>query len=398
MHDATMIELIEKLDETYITVHQERCVMVRNRNADCLRCAAVCTSSCISFDGEELSVSPERCIGCGTCATACPTCALEAHHPNDAQLENQCADELRRTGSVCIACARAIGRAEESGASPQHAVRVECLGRVEESLLTTLVAQGAHEVVLAHGACESCEHNNGWHMVQAVCETERTLLDAWNAHLDVRFTRELPAWALSTDQDNGGEEAADPAFGTLARTAAEATADAAEFAAPASAAETTAASDAAAPAYQKVMADGTLPHFLPDRRERLLDALARLGEPNDVTLETRLWGRVSIDADACTSCQMCATFCPTGAIAKFTDEDGTFGIEHYAGDCVKCRSCEAICYGRALRVHDDINAKDLMEGTVERFEMKPLAVKRSDAHTIWHMAETFTNTAHIYER
>ena len=75
-----------------------------------------------------------------------------------------------------------------------------------------------------------------------------------------------------------------------------------------------------------VMKDGTLPHFIPDRRERLLDALAQLGSLRGGKLETRLWGAVVIDGTKCVSCRMCATFCPTGAIAKFDDADGTLGV------------------------------------------------------------------------
>ena len=68
----TMLGLIGKLESPYITVHQERCALVRNRHADCLRCAESCASGCISYDGEVLTVSPEKCIGCGTCAIVCP--------------------------------------------------------------------------------------------------------------------------------------------------------------------------------------------------------------------------------------------------------------------------------------------------------------------------------------
>ena len=68
----TMLGLIGKLESPYITVHQERCALVRNRHADCLRCAESCASGCISYDGEVLTVSPEKCIGCKYCMAACP--------------------------------------------------------------------------------------------------------------------------------------------------------------------------------------------------------------------------------------------------------------------------------------------------------------------------------------
>ena len=71
----TMLGLIGKLESPYITVHQERCALVRNRHADCLRCAESCASGCISYDGEVLTVSPEKCIGCGTCATMPHLCS-----------------------------------------------------------------------------------------------------------------------------------------------------------------------------------------------------------------------------------------------------------------------------------------------------------------------------------
>lgn len=70
---------------------------------------------------------------------------------------------------------------------------------------------------------------------------------------------------------------------------------------------------------------------------------------------------------------MCATFCPTGAISKFTDKDGTFGVEHFPGDCVKCRCCADICPQQALTLSDEVFAVDLLSGAVERYEMKPLA-------------------------
>lgn len=50
--------LLEKLQSADITVHQNRCAVVRNRNATCMKCAEVCTSGCISYNDNELIISP----------------------------------------------------------------------------------------------------------------------------------------------------------------------------------------------------------------------------------------------------------------------------------------------------------------------------------------------------
>lgn len=68
-----LLALLGEIESDAIAVHEERCISVRNRNADCLRCVEACTSGALAYRAGELLVEPERCIGCGTCATACPT-------------------------------------------------------------------------------------------------------------------------------------------------------------------------------------------------------------------------------------------------------------------------------------------------------------------------------------
>lgn len=118
---------------------------------------------------------------------------------------------------------------------------------------------------------------------------------------------------------------------------------------------------AAAPAaLPRVTKDGTLPHFVPDRREALLDNLAQLGQPVLPSVATRLWGCVVIDGRACSSCRMCATFCPTGAIRKFDNDDGTLGVYHYPGECVKCGSCRDVCPENAIELLDEVRPAYLL--------------------------------------
>ena len=396
---ANMLGLIEKVDSPYITVHQDRCALVRNRHADCLRCSQVCTSGCIRYDAaaEQLVVSPEMCIGCGTCATVCPTCCLEAHHPNDTEMIERCrAAQAACAGTVTIACAQMLSQV--GGLYDEDAVvAVECLGRVEESLLTLLQSEGA-SVVLVHGTCGTCEHASGWKMLQDVLATEETLLKAWGQPMGARTSGKLPSCTRKKDGgdfdkskrhafEEGGREAA-RIGGVLASVAA---------------AEVTGEgfSPQKSKNYVKVMADGTLPHFLPDRRARLLDALATFGDPDDVMIDTRLWGHVIIDTDACQSCRMCAVFCPTGALRKFGEDDDTgepFGVEHYPGDCVKCRTCEKICPAGAISISDEVFAREMFAGATDAYEMKPLAIKRGQAHTIWHIQQSLCKTDQVYER
>ena len=400
----TMLGLIGKLESPYITVHQERCALVRNRHADCLRCAESCASGCISYDGEVLTVSPEKCIGCGTCATVCPTCALEAHHPSDAALTAAARASLAANeGAAYLGCGelleRARGRYDE-----EKIVRVECLGRVDESLLADLAVEGAREVVLIHGDCERCDHGRGRACAEAVVETAEKLLEIWGAPMTVRFSGKLPASAKRAADYDSGRRAVLAEGAALAARAGVVVAETAVTEALGDASNADAEGASVADArdvgrYLKVMDDGTLPHFIPDRRERLLDSLAALGEPEDVMVDTRLWGHVVIDTDACASCQMCAVFCPTGALAKFTDADGTFGVEHRPSDWrLKCRSCEAICPEHAIEISEEVFAVDLLGGVTDRYVMRPRAVQHDTPHTIWHKAQTMMKTDQVYER
>ena len=52
---AQMIDIIGKMDSPLLGVHKDRCMLVRNRNAECLRCAAVCTTGAISRSESCLS-------------------------------------------------------------------------------------------------------------------------------------------------------------------------------------------------------------------------------------------------------------------------------------------------------------------------------------------------------
>ena len=60
-----MINLIDEMNSPLLAVEPQRCVLVRHRNGECLRCAAVCTTGAISLGEEGIVVSPEKCMRLG---------------------------------------------------------------------------------------------------------------------------------------------------------------------------------------------------------------------------------------------------------------------------------------------------------------------------------------------
>lgn len=360
------------VDSGAIRVHRERCAKVRNRNVDCLKCAAACTSGCISLEDGELVIDASKCVGCGTCATVCPTCALESLNPSDAELKAACLRAVRGD-EVVIACSQmeaALGDLLVPGA----AASVVCAGRVDESLLAGLAADGVGRVTVLCGDCDHCAQRHGRDTAERVAETARQVLGAWGNDLEVVVTDVPPVSVLASGADEAAGEVARAAYFAQERSCL-----------PIREAEgvrvgSSAGEDAPKhPAHSlHVMKDGTLPHFIPDRRERLLDALAQLGEPAGGKLATRLWGAVVIDGTKCVSCRMCATFCPTGAIAKFDDADGTLGVTHTPGDCVKCGSCRDVCPADAITLLDAVPASWLTGGNRHRYTMTPRPVSLID--------------------
>lgn len=402
-----MIEIIGAMDSSVLGVHKDRCMLVRNRNANCLRCTQVCTTGAISLGDEGVLVDPDKCIGCGTCASACPTCCLEARNPSDAQLFARARQALAATGSVAFACENALAKTREKlGAQPDTAigladgtpiVDVVCLGRAEESLLVETAAHGARRISLFCDECESCDHASGGKLSEEICASAENLLAAVGCACTIERTPPAKAAAVACrpTAEAAGTAASPVADRPSAKTANAPGPDSAE---PGQSGEETLEGAPASergrrrgridphvrtalrkgegldfvPEFVRVQADGTLPHFVPERRLRLFNSLKALGAPQTSTVETRLWGQVNINVDLCRSCRMCTVFCPTGAVARFNAANDAFGVEHRSALCVQCRMCEAICPEQAITVSDEVSLDEFMSGKKFRFEMKPI--------------------------
>lgn len=432
------VELLQRLEGQDLAVNAERCLRTRNRNLPCDACARACPSGCITVEEGALAVDATRCVGCGSCATACPTCALYPRNPEGIDIAKAAKATLARTdGMAVFTCATKM---EQVGArlDPDTVTPVTCLARLDESLLMVMVAAGARRIRLVCGSCETCAHARGGALAEEVCANVRALLEAWGLEVRVRMTETFPrACALEAaaaydyrrrefllgmggKAKVGGLQAADLFIERTFSRAGE------------------------RPRFAHVTADGTLPHHLPQRHALLMDVLKTLGTPRDVSLKTRLWGHVSIDEDACNGCQMCAVFCPTGALAKhreleapekarsyklyrapsnpnagnevvteargqrvrrhgrasassaFTATGEAVDLVHAPSLCVGCRSCEALCPQHAITVSSRVNARDLQRGYIQTTHLKDIYASKGGPDAIRNSMSTLIDSPYLW--
>lgn len=382
-----VLNLVEHLQNSKIRVQANRCVVVRNRNASCRRCAEVCPTECIEYVENEPRITPDRCIGCGTCAAACPTEAIEPRDPNDAEFRKACfAAMTAADGHAVIACSRLLAAAE-GRYDATKVVGASCLGRTNVSLLMELAAAGAKRITLVEGRCGECPHAKGLEAARAVVAETAQLLETWGSDTQVVLAEKLPG-ATRAAAAASHDESKRRFFTDMRREAKAAAAVTADYAVK----ETFNLEEP--PKHQKVADNGAIPYVDTPRRDRLRTALGVLGKPADVLLETGLWGHLEIDPDKCRGCRICATFCPTGAIERFGEEppargglsygrtrkdegdDKPFGVTHTPGRCVQCRMCEDVCIAKALELVPEVFATDLIDDNAyDRFEMKKPSVK-----------------------
>ncbi len=367
------------MDASRIRVEPKRCISVRNRNAACQRCVAACAGGALHV-GEDgaVSVDAGKCMGCGTCANACPTDAIVLEHPSVSEVAAAFKRSAKALGGYAVACCEPAARAHRAGMRALQEAGVcvvPCLGHVDEALLVEQAARRERGVVLVHAGCASCAHQSGGDLCARVCEDASALLsafdspcmpqlaDVWPDVVEEKLAARCgaapsdaaPASTLfgKSCDDGAGMDGGAPDGAAPAAPAAATASAASAASAPAPAADAAPAGSGSCTPYWKVGDDGTLSHCIPLARTRLYNCLAHLGAPAARTVRTRLVGRVEVEADKCMSCRMCAVFCPTGALRKSAPEK-PFGLLHRPSLCMQCRCCEQICPKDALHVADEM--------------------------------------------
>ena len=358
--NTSMSAMLHGMNAERIAIDPKRCISVRHKNASCQRCVDSCASGALYRDGDDILVDADKCIGCGTCANACPTAAISLSFPSPAQISKAAKASLVKYGGSAIFCCETFATAfEKANAHQLEAANIcvlPCLGHIDEALLAELAARKAKCVYIVHGECSACDHVRGGELCKQVCKEAQQLLQAFESECKIEYTDVMPAEVFEAlKQLPKSNDSASGTDSTLFSLEAKDNSKSQD--------EGDSNKYSLSDLYNKVGKNGTLSHHIPMKRTRLFNCLSRLGKPKGGDIETRLAGRVSIDTEKCMSCRMCSVFCPTGALLKHGDgknEDEEFGLMHRPSLCMQCRCCEQICAKEAITIDSKLSLEEFL--------------------------------------
>ena len=308
---ATMTGEFEK--PRYFAYRASICAHSRSQKTGCTQCIDVCSTAAIRSDGERVHVEPQLCMGCGACATVCPSGALAYAYPAVPELG-------LRLRTLLETYARAGGRdaclllhAEDGAAA---ITRLACRGRglparvipvavhhvasVGLDVWLAALAQGASQVaVLATGA-EAPQYREALAAQMRIAEAIAQALGYQGEHFRVF--------------DAADTAALDAAIGSW----------------PAALAVRAAASFAHT-ADKRTTAALAIEHLARHAPTPADEIALPAGSP---------YGTIVVDRERCTMCLACVGSCPERAILDNPEAPQLRFIE---ANCVQCGICGKTC-------------------------------------------------------
>ena len=298
------------------------CAHSRSGQPGCNLCLDVCSTAAIRADGDHVLVEPHLCMGCGGCATVCPSGALSYAYPSVPELGNRVRTLLaayRRAGgrNPCLLFHDAKGR--------ELILR---LGRRGKGLPARVIPVELHHIASAG--------IDAWLGALAYGAGEVAVLSTGS---------EASEYALAIDRQMGFGDAIAQALGYQGRHLH------LLRAADSSALET--AIWAVQPALA-VRAPAVF-HWTADKRTTIALALEHLlahapTPQSAIALAAGApFGTIAVNRDACTMCLACVGACPEGALLDHPQADKP-ELRFIEATCVQCGLCAATCPEDAIRL------------------------------------------------
>lgn len=297
------------------------CAHSRSAISGCNRCVEVCSTKAIVEDGDHVKVDPHLCMGCGACASVCPSGAMSFQFPRMADRGDHLRSLLaayREAGGADATLlfhngtdGRALlAQSAASGAGvPAHVIPVESwhVASIGVDLLLGAIALGARQVAVLAAGSEAPAYRASLRGQMALAQEVLSGLGYSGRHFSLI-------------------EARDP--GSLS----EGLASLGEATVPTVAAAFALSND------KRTAVEFAVEHLLKHAPAPVAEIALSAGSP---------WGEVEVDKAKCTLCLACAGACPASALMDGGEAPQLRFLER---NCVQCGLCVATCPEDALRL------------------------------------------------
>ena len=309
----------------YFAYKASICAHSRSQKVGCTQCIDVCSTEAIRADGDHVKVEPQLCMGCGACATVCPSGAMSYAYPSVSDLGRRVRTllatyEAAGGRDACLLLHAEDGREAIAGLArrgrglPARVIPLEVhhIASIGLDVWLAALAHGASQVALLATGGEAPQYREALAFEMRIADTIAQALGYQGEHFRVF--------------DGADTAALDAAIGSW-------------------------------PAALRVRNAATFA-FTNDKRTTAALAIEHLAQhapvpQREIPLSPgALYGAIAVDRDTCTMCLACVGACPEGAILDNAESPQLRFIE---SKCVQCGICVKTCPERAITLAPRLN-------------------------------------------
>jgi ferredoxin len=315
-----LVQLTGEFEKPRFVAYRENiCAHGRNEITGCTQCLDVCSTAAITAKGNHVTVDLHLCMGCGGCATSCPSGAMSYLYPRVSDMGLRIKTVLQtyhRAGGrdACLLFHNAeagrdrvlkLGRRGPglpARVIPLEAIHIASLGI---DLMLGAVALGASQMVIVSDGGEAAGYLELLRRQMAVAQAVLAGLGYGDGHFELIEAEDVTAlereiWKLEPARS------------------------------PAAAAVFDLSND------KRTTLDFAFDHLLKQAPAPCDELPLPAGAP---------FGAVQVDRDACTLCMACVGACPEKALS---DSQETPQLRFIERNCVQCGLCEKTCPEHAI--------------------------------------------------
>jgi ferredoxin len=336
---AELPDMVGEFEKPKFFAYKESiCAHSRSKKTGCNKCIDICSTKAISSDGDKIKVDPFLCMGCGACATVCPSGAMTYQYP---RVSDRGAQMRALTNAYSMAAPKSVapvilfhnatdGRdalTKMARGLPAHLLPLEAwhVASIGLDVLLGAIAYGAGGVFILAAGSEAPQYAEATRAEMAIAETILHALGYMGTHffwIDASLA-EAKIWN--------------------------------------------------APAADAVNTKATF-HLSNDKRSTIEFAVEHLlqhakTKPAEVKLATgAMFGNIIVDQKKCTLCLACAGACPESALMDGTDVPRLNFIER---NCVQCGLCATTCPENAITLSPRLLLTEARKQAVVLNESEP---------------------------